>query len=366
MDLKRIHAPMKEEILSRISSIIDRSAFILGSEVENFEKEFAAYVGTKSALGVANGLDALKLALQALNIGPGDEVITAANTFAATAFAISSVGAKPVFADIEERSYNIDPASVEKVITSKTKAIMPVHLYGQPATMTPLLALAKAKGIAIIEDCAQAHGATYQGKTIGTFGTAAGFSFYPGKNLGAMGDGGAITTSSPECLAQLKILRDVGQSEKYHHALIGHNSRLDAMQAAILSVKLKGMREQTEDRVNIAKRYAGLLSSVKQIQIPETLSDRTHVFHLYVIMTLDPNDREPLRKHLNDNGIQTGLHYPIPLHLQKCYSYLGYKAGDFPVTEKYAKSLLSLPIYPGMTGAETEVVSAEIKRFYGC
>lgn len=366
MDLKKIHAPIKEEILSRISSIIDRSAFILGSEVENFEKEFAEYVGTSSALGVANGLDALKLALQALDIGPGDEVITAANTFAATAFAISSVGARPVLVDVETDSYNIDPSAVEKAITRKTKAILPVHLYGQPATMAPLQALAESKGLQIIEDCAQAHGAVYKGKGIGTLGAMGCFSFYPGKNLGAMGDGGAITTSNPDLLKKLKILRDVGQSEKYHHTVIGHNSRLDAMQAAILSVKLRGLRAQTEERVALGKRYGELLSSVGAIQLPKTLSDRTHVFHLYVILTREPNDRDPLRQYLTDQGIQTGLHYPIPLHLQKCYADLGYKLGDFPITEKMAKSLISLPIFPGMSAIEIETVVAAIKSYYKC
>lgn len=366
MDLKKIHAPIKEEILSRIGAIIDRSAFILGPEVENFEKEFATYVGTSSSLGVANGLDALKLALQALDIGPGDEVITAANTFAATAFAISSVGARPVLVDVEADSYNLDPSAVERAITNKTKAILPVHLYGQPATMAPIQALAKAKGIQIIEDCAQAHGALYQGKGIGTFGALGCFSFYPGKNLGAMGDGGAITTSSPDLLKKLKILRDVGQSEKYHHTVIGHNSRLDAIQAAILSVKLKDLPAQTVDRAKLGKRYAELLSGVTQIQLPKVLSDRTHVFHLYVILTREPNDRDPLRQYLTDQGIQTGLHYPIPLHLQKCYADLGYKLGDFPITERMAKSLISLPIFPGMSDLEIETVATAIKRFYKC
>lgn len=366
MDLKRIHAPLKEEILSRLGTIIDRSAFILGAEVEAFEKEFAEYVGAKNALGVANGLDALKLSLQAIGVGPGDEVITSANTFAATAFAVSSVGAKPVFVDIEERSYNLDPAAVSRAVTSRTKAIMPVHLYGQPATMTPLLELSERKGIAIIEDCAQSHGAMYKNRATGTFGIAAGFSFYPGKNLGAMGDGGAITTSDSTVFKNLKTLRDVGQSEKYHHTVIGHNSRLDAMQAAILSVKLRGLRAQTEDRMRIGQRYASLLSKVAQIQIPEVLADRTHVFHLYVIMTREVKERDALREHLTKAGIQSGLHYPIPLHLQKCYADLGYREGQFPLSERMAKSLISLPMFPGMTEAETEAVASAIRGFYKC
>lgn len=366
MDLKRIHSPIKEEILARISSIIDRSAFILGSEVENFEKEFASYVGTSHALGVANGLDALKLALQAMDVGPGDEVITAANTFAATAFAVSSIGARPVLVDVEEDSYNIDPSEIERAITGKTKVIIPVHLYGQPATMEPIQAIATKRGLKILEDCAQAHGAKYKGKGIGTFGTAAGFSFYPGKNLGAMGDGGAITTSDADCLKKLKILRDVGQSEKYHHAVIGHNSRLDSMQAAILSVKLKGMQRETEERVMAANWYGEQLGTVAQIQLPKGLGDRTHVFHLYVILTKDAKDRDTLRQHLTDDGIQTGLHYPIPLHLQKCYADLGYKNGQFPKTERMAKSLLSLPIFPGMSREEVGIVADSIKRFFKC
>lgn len=366
MDLKRIHAPIKEELLARIGSIIDRSAFILGPEVEGFEKEFAAYVGTPHALGVANGLDALKLALQALGIGPGDEVILPANTFAATSFAISHVGARPVLVDVEERSSNIDPSAIAKVITGKTKAILPVHLYGQPATMAPIQSLAQANHLAIIEDCAQAHGATYQGKGVGTFGVAGCFSFYPGKNLGAMGDGGAVVTSDADFLKKLKILRDVGQSEKYHHTVIGHNSRLDAMQAAILSVKLKGMRAQTEQRSGIAKRYLQLLGTLDSIQLPEVLSDRTHVFHLYVILTRNSKDRDPLRQHLTDLGIQTGLHYPIPLHLQICHADLGYREGAFPNTERMAKSMISLPIFPGMSDLEIETVATAIRSFYKC
>jgi dTDP-4-amino-4,6-dideoxygalactose transaminase len=366
MDLKRIHGPLKEEILARISSIIDRSAFVLGSEVEGFEKEFAGYVGMRHAIGVANGLDALKLALQAQGVGPGDEVITAANTFAATAFAISSVGARPVLADVEERTSNIDPSAVEKALSPRTKAILPVHLYGQPASMAPILALAEKRGIAVIEDCAQAHGASYEGKGIGTFGVMGCFSFYPGKNLGAMGDGGGVVTSSAEHLARLKVLRDVGQSEKYHHSTIGHNSRLDALQAAILSVKLRGLKEQTEDKVRTARRYGELLSKVSRIRLPEVQGDRTHVYHLYVIHVRDAGDREPLRQHLADRGVQTGLHYPIPLHLQKCYAGLGYRTGDFPVTEGLAGSLLSLPIFPYMTDEEIEAVVAGVRSYFRC
>ncbi len=366
MDLNRIHAPIKDEILSRIGTIIDRSGFILGSEVEAFEKDFAAYVGSSFALGVANGLDALKLALQSVDIGPGDEVITAANTFAATAFAISAVGARPVFAEIEEKSYNIDPRSVEKLITPKTKAIIPVHLYGQPASMGPLIALADKHGLKIVEDCAQSHGATYENKNTGTMGILGCFSFYPGKNLGAMGDGGAITTSNPEVFKKLKILRDVGQSEKYHHTVIGHNSRLDAIQASILAVKLKHLKSQTEDRVRVAKRYREVLSGINPIVLPDALTDRTHVYHLYVIHTKDSKDRDLLKNHLNAAGVQTGLHYPIPLHLQKCYSSLGYKEGSFPIAEKSAKSLLSLPIFPGMTDIEINSVATEIKSYFKC
>jgi dTDP-4-amino-4,6-dideoxygalactose transaminase len=357
---------MKEEILSRISTIIDNSSFILGAPVAEFEAEFARWSGSAHSLGVANGLDALRLALQALDVGPGDEVILPANTFAATAFAASQIGATPVLVDVEPTTYNLDPSLIERAITKKTKAIMPVHLYGQPASLAPILEIAKRHGLSIVEDCAQSHGALYQGKPAGTFGDAAGYSFYPGKNLGAMGDGGATNTQRADVLAKLKVLRDVGQSEKYHHAVVGTNSRLDALQAAILSVKLKRLSAETEDRVRAAKRYGELLGGIRQIRLPQVASDRTHVYHLYVILTEDPKDREPLRKHLGDLGIQTGLHYPIPLHQQKCYAHLGYRTGDFPVTERAAASLLSLPMFPWMTEEESKSVAAGIKGYFGC
>lgn len=368
LDLSRIHAPVKDDVLSRISSIIDRSAFVLGPEVAAFEKEFSSFVGTRHTIGVSSGLDALKLALRALSIGPGDEVITAANTFVATAFAISSTGAKVVLVDIEENSCNIDPAQVARAISPKTKAILPVHLYGQPATMAPLVDLAAKHGIPVIEDAAQAHGAVYQGKSCGSMGVMGCFSFYPGKNLGAMGEGGAVTTSDDGLKDRLRMLRDVGQKEKYQHEVIGENSRLHTIQAAILSAKLPGLASQNEDRARIARRYGEQLADLKGIALPKNAPDRTHVYHLYVIETLGTahpkKEREALQAHLLERQIHTGIHYPNPVHLQKCYAHLGKGPGSFPISERRAESILSLPIFPAMRDEEVDAVCQGIREFY--
>lgn len=362
-DLTRIHAPLKAEILNRLGSIIDRSAFVLGPEVEAFEKDFASFVGTTHSIGVASGLDALKLALQAIGVGPGDEVITSANTFVATAFAASAVGAKVVLVDVEEDTYNIDPRLLEKAITPRTKAILPVHLYGQPATLGPILEMAKARGIPVIEDACQSHGAKYQGKNSGAIGLMGCFSFYPGKNLGAMGEGGAITTSDDGLKARLRMLRDVGQRKKYDHAVIGNNARIHTFQAAILGAKLPHLAKQNDERVRIAARYRELLGDVRQIVLPKVAADRTHVYHLYVISA---EKRDALQKQLGDKGVQTLIHYPVPIHFQECYASLGKGPGSFPVTERLAKSILSLPIFPGMTDAEIAAVASGIREFYGC
>lgn len=369
VDLSRIHSPLKGELLARIGSIIDRSAFVLAPEVEKFENEFAAFVGTKHAVGVNSGLDALKLGLEALGVGPGDEVITAANTFVATAFAASAVGAKVVLVDCEEDTYNLDPKKLERAITSKTKAILPVHLYGQPASMDPILEIARAHRIQVIEDAAQAHGATYKNRSCGTFGVMGCFSFYPGKNLGAIGEGGAVTTSDEGLRDRIRCLRNVGQKQKYYHEYIGSNSRMHSIQAAVLSAKLPGLKAQNEDRNRAAKRYRELLGGSKNIALPVCASDRTHVYHLYIIQCLGKKagdqERDLLQKHLGSLGVQTGIHYPIPIHFQNCYRSLGYKPGDFPVTERLAKSILSLPMFPGMRDEELEAVADGIRSFYG-
>jgi dTDP-4-amino-4,6-dideoxygalactose transaminase len=366
VDLTRIHAPLKEDILKRIGSIIDRSAFVLGPEVDSFERDFAAFVGSAHAVGVSSGLDALILALKALEIGPGDEVIVPANTFIATAFAVSSCGAKPILVDCEEESYNIDPAKIEKAITSRTKAILPVHLYGQPADMGPIMDIAKKRGLVVVEDCAQSHGAKYDGKMTGTFGAISCFSFYPGKNLGAMGEGGAIVTADEKLRARVRMFRDVGQREKYHHDVIGHNSRLHTVQAAILSAKLPHLMTQTEDRVRAARRYDELMSGIPYLKLPKNVAGRSHVYHLYVVQTRSPDEREALRKHLNDRSVQCGIHYPIPIHMQVAYKGLKQSEGAFPVTEKLARTILSLPMFCGMTEDELTTVAKVVKEFYKC
>ena len=369
VDLTRIHAPIKDQILQKIGSIIDRSAFVLGPEVEEFEKQFAAFVGSPHCVGVNSGLDALKLALQALQVGQGDEVIVPANTFIATALAASALGAKIVLVDAETKSYNMDPGKLKDAITPRTKAILPVHLYGQPADMGPIMEIAKARGIPVVEDVAQAHGSQYEGKTTGTFGAISCFSFYPGKNLGSIGEGGAVVTADEKLRDRVRVLRNVGQREKYHHELLGHNSRLHTVQAAVLSVKLPLLKAQNEQRARTAMKYHELLSSVvnsEKITVPNIVQGRTHVFHLYVITCRKPSDRDALQKHLGAEGIQTGIHYPIPVHLSSCYSHLGYRAGSFPVTETLANSCLSLPIFAGMTDEEVGLVGQSVRKYFGC
>ena len=364
VDLSRIHKDLKKDILDRIGSIIDRSAFVLGPEVEAFEKSFAEYCGTKYCVGVSNGLDAIQVALQAAGVGPGDEVITAANTFIATAYAISATGAKVVLVDADEESWNLSPKLLEAAITSKTKAIVPVHLYGQPATMKPILDVAQARKIHVIEDAAQAHGARFGGQSTGSFGTAGCFSFYPGKNLGSMGEGGALTTNSEEIRDRAKMIRNVGQKEKYKHEVIGRNFRLQTIQAAILSAKLPHLNAQNEDRVKAAKKYDELLSGIPGIRVQKVAPNRTHVYHLYIVVLEDPTQRAPLQKFLGDQGIQSGIHYPIPIHLSTCYQSLGLRRGSFPVTEKLADSVLSLPMFPGISDQEIQAVAKALGDFF--
>lgn len=368
-DLTRVNSPLKDEILKRIGAIIDRSSYVLGPEVEAFEKDFAKFVGTPHCLGLNSGLDALKLALEALGVGPGDEVITSANTFIATAYAISQVGAKPVLVDCEDRAWNLDPTKLEQAITPRTKAIMPVHLYGQPADMDPILAIAKKHGIPVIEDSAQSHGATYKGRACGTMGVMGCFSFYPGKNLGAMGEGGAVTTSDDGLREKIRMLRDVGQKTKYVHEVIGSNSRIHTFQAAVLGAKLPGLKAQNDDRNRVAKRYGELLGGLKAIRLPEALADRTHVYHLYVIETLGKKsgakERDELKQFLADRKITALIHYPTPIHLQKCYANLGYPRGTFPVAERLGGAILSLPMFPFMREDEIVAVADAVKAFYG-
>lgn len=355
--------PMEKEldkdIRTAFERVYTRSWYIEGVEDEGFEKAFAEYCGVNYCVGVGNGLDALMLALKALEIGVGDEVIVPSNTYIATALAVTYVGATPIFVEPDIRTYNIDPTKIESAIKSKTKAIMPVHLYGQPCDMDPIVEIAKKHKLYIVEDCAQAHGAKYKGKLIGTFGNAAGFSFYPGKNLGALGDAGATITKDKEVADKVRALGNYGSDYKYHHIYKGNNSRLDEMQAAFLSAKLPHLDRMNEERRRIAKKYIGGINNPNVI-LPYVPDYAEPVWHIFAIRT---DRRDELEKYLNDAGIGTNKHYPIPMHLQKCYKDLGYKAGDFPVAEEISGTQLSLPMYYGMEEASIEYVIDTINKF---
>ena len=336
VDLKKQYLTIKPEIDTAIQQVIDNSSFILGDEVSEFEKEFAAFCGVKYAVGLDSGISALELGMRALGIGPGDEVITPANSFIASSSSISFTGAKPVLVDCLPDTYNIDPKCVEKAITKKTKAIMPVHLYGQPAEMDSILKIARKHRLFVVEDACQAHGALYHGKKTGSFGELAAFSFYPGKNLGAYGDAGALVTNKKKIAQKVSMMRNYGQKKKYDHQFLAWNRRLDNLQAAILRVKLRHLDLWNKKRFENAEVYYGLLSH-SPVVIPYILPKARHVFHLYVIQT---ERRDELQKFLNERGISTGIHYPVPIHLQKAYKSLGYKRGEFPVTEKDRKSVV--------------------------
>ncbi len=366
LDLKAQYKTIKDEVSPSIQNVIESSAFVLGKAVFDFEEHFAKAHDVKNCLGVSSGTDGNHLALWALGIGPGDEVIIPANTFIATAWGATLCGARPVFVDVQEDTYNIDPQKIEQVITPKTKAIVAVHLYGQPADMDPLKVIADKHNLFLVEDCAQAHIAEYNGKKVGGIGTAASFSFYPGKNLGAYGEGGAFTTNDDGLAKKVKMIRDHGALQKYDHEIFGHNYRMDGIQGAVLDIKLKYLNSWTDARRNVAKKYNELLSSVDEIILPKEADYSKHVYHLFVIQVREggEEERNKLAKYLNENGIATGLHYPIPLHQQKCFNYLGYKKGAFPVTEKLAQSGLSLPMYAELDNAMIEYVCDTIKSFF--
>ena len=325
--------------------------YILGREVEEFEKEFANYLGAKFCIGVNSGLDALTLSVRALGIGKGDEVIVPANTYIATVLAITSNGATPIFVEPDE-FYNLDAEKIESAVTEKTKAVMVVHLYGQSARMDKICAVAEKYNLKLIEDCAQSHGAKFNGKMTGTFGNAGCFSFYPTKNLGGFGDGGAIITDDEQLAKNLKMLRNYGSQIKYHNQLEGVNSRLDEMQAALLRVKLSHLDELNAERKNIAAKFLDGIKNSRLI-LPKLRAGSEHVYHQFVIRT---EKRDEFKKYLEENGIKTVIHYPIPPHLAECYERLGYKRGDFPITEKYADEVLSLPMFNGMTDEEINFV----------
>jgi dTDP-4-amino-4,6-dideoxygalactose transaminase len=345
-----------------IQSMLDRSAFILGSEVTAFEQAFADYIGVKHAIGVGSGTDALRLGLEGLGVGPGDEVITVANTYIATCEAITHAGAEVRLVDADPRTYNMDPTSIEAALTARAKAIMPVHLYGQPADMAPIMKLAREHRLKVVEDCAQSHGARYGGQRTGTFGDVSCFSFYPGKNLGAYGDAGAVVTNDDEVAEKVRMLSNHGQKVKYEHLIVGYCHRLDNLQAAVLGVKLPHLDEWNTARRSRAALYDQLLRDVPGIVTPYVLPEAEAVYHLYVIRVTDGR-RDGLQQHLRAAGVSTGLHYPIPVHLQQAYASLGHKPGDFPVSEKLAAQGLSLPMYPELADEQVRYVVDKVRKF---
>lgn len=357
--------PMEIELNNDIRSAFDRvftrSWYIEGIEDEAFEKAFAEYCGTKYCVGVGNGLDALMLALKALGISEGDEVIVPSNTYIATALAVTYVGATPVFVEPDIRTFNINPALIEAAITRKTKAIMPVHLYGQACDMDPIMAIAKKYRLKLVEDCAQAHGATYKGRKVGTFGDAAGFSFYPGKNLGALGDAGAVVTNNEELAHKVRALGNYGSDYKYHHIYKGNNSRLDELQAAFLAAKLPHLERMNVERRRIAAMYTKSINNPKVIT-PYVLPDCVPVWHIYGIRCAE---RDALEKHLNDKGIGTNKHYPISMHLQEAYKDMNIPKGALPIAEEISATELSIPMYYGMTDEEIQYVIDAINEFDG-
>jgi len=358
LDLKAQYRGIKEEIDAAVLRVLDSTQFILGDEVASFEREFAAYCHASEAVGVNSGTSALHLALLAAGIGPGDEVITTPFTFIATVAAIRYAGATPVLVDIEPDYLTIDAAMIESAITAKTRAIIPVHLYGQPADMKAIGEIARRRGLVVIEDAAQAHGSEYDGRRCGSLADIATFSFYPGKNLGAYGEGGAITTTRSDLAATCRTLRDWGQEKRYEHRLKGFNYRMDGIQGAVLRVKLRHLEAWTEKRRQVAQWYTEVLDP-DSVRVPKERPRCRHVYHVYAIRS---DDRDGLRDALSNDAIQTGIHYPVPVHLQPAHADLGYRAGDFPVAEAAAREVLSLPIFPEMTRQQVETVAAVVSK----
>lgn len=359
LDLASAYKELQTEVESAVLASMRTGCYILGPEVEAFETEFANYCEAKHCIGVANGLDALHLTLLAMDVGPGDEVIVPSNTYIATWLAVSQCGAAPVPVEPDEATFNINPTLIEAAITPRTKVILPVHLYGQPADLGPILAIARKHGLKVLEDGAQAHGARYKGKRIGAHGDAVAWSFYPGKNLGALGDGGAVTTNDPQIADRICVLRNYGSRVKYVNEVRGFNSRLDPLQAAILRIKLAHLDEWNSRRVAIANAYQKALAS-KTMLLPVAPGWANPVWHLYVIRT---TQREALQRHLTDAGIGSLIHYPIPPHLQQAYASLGYKSGTFPIAEAMANEVLSLPIGPHLEEAQAAIIVDAVKKF---
>src|SRR6185437_12763670 len=351
---------LRKDLDAAIARTIDNHTFCLGPDVIQFEKDFAKYLGAEHCIGFNSGTSALHIAMLLLGGGPGDEVITTPFTFVATSWAISYVGAKPVYVDIDDATFNLDPKLIERAITPRTRAIMPVHLYGHPCDIDPILEIARRHKLPLVEDAAQAAGATYKGKMAGTFGEMSCFSFYPGKNLGAFGEGGALVTNDAQFAARARSLREHGSTVRYHHDEVGYNYRMEGIQGAVLGVKLKHLAKWNERRRAVSKIYTELLSETP-LQLPREAAYAQSARHIYVVR--HPR-RDELKKHLEANGIGCALHYPVPVHLQKCYASLGYNAGDFPVAEKAARECLSLPTYPELTDRQLQRVTDVIKSFF--
>lgn len=354
LDLKAHHDPTRAEIMKAIEEVVDKNAFSGGAYVQQFEESFAQYCNVDHAIGVGSGTESLWLALLARGIGLGDEVITAPSTFIATTEAICLAGAKPVFVDILEDTYNLDPERLEAAITPRTKAIIPVHLFGQIADMDPIMDIAAKHGLFVMEDSAQAVSAEYKGRRAGSIGHCASFSFYPGKNLGAFGEAGAITTNDSELAQSIRILRDHGQAQKYYHSRVGWNGRMDGIQGAVLKIKLKHIDKSTEGRQRNAALYHDLLAGVDGVTLPNTRSTNKHVFHIFSVRV---SNRDETLQAMGDSGIGCGIHYPVPLHLQEAHRDLGYEAGSFPISEKCAKEFLSLPMYPELSSDQIRTVA---------
>ena len=357
VDLKAQYAAIRDEVTAAVHGVLESGQFILGDEVAAFEREFASYAGAADAVAVNSGTSALHLALLAAGVGAGDEVITVPFTFVATVSAICYTNARPVFVDVDPAYYTMDPARLEAAITPRTKAIMPVHLYGQPADMNPILEIAARHGLTVIEDAAQAHGAEYHGRRCGSMGAVSGFSFYPGKNLGAYGEGGAVVSSDASLVKTIRMLRDWGAARKYEHVLKGFNYRMDGIQGAILRVKMKHIEAWTDARRSRARLYAHHLRDLP-MELPQERSGCRHVYHVYTVRT---SDRDRLQAALLARGIHTGIHYPIPVHLQAAHADLGYARGDFPISERLAGEVLSLPLYPELTDGQVEEVAAVLR-----
>lgn len=360
-DIKAQNAAIREELSKAIDSVIESGKYILGENVAQLENEIASYIGVKYAIAVASGTDALHLALKACGIKQGDEVITTPFTFVATAESIAYCGATPIFVDIEPKTYNIDPNKIEEKITKRTKAILPVHLYGQACEMSQIIKIAQAYNLKIIEDCAQAIGAEYQGKKVGAIGDVGCFSFFPTKNLGCFGDGGIITTNDESLAKMIRMLRGHGSEKTYYYEVIGFNSRLDEIQAAILRVKLRFLEKFTDLRRKNAETYYRNLAGISEITLPQELSNTHHVFNQF---TIRATKRDALFNHLKSHGISTMIYYPLSLHLQKAFSYLGHKLGDFPQSEKAQSEVLSLPIYPELQECQLNEIVSAVKAFY--